>query len=328
MFAFRYHLFVSDGKLKENSLLKNDEKSRNGEEGREIAETESEELTANRQLSNSSDGSITVHFENPESDPVEPDGVKSVPDTSLKAEKSSSEGAVTKTECEGEVTLPVPPMKVAAGDLGGSADTVDNVALAENNLTEASSKTREIVAAQPQEFSELEDAKSGLHESNTEGSQPMETTEPGPCDKLSEKVTEGRPKALKDKTDTDRKRQHENDTPGSNDDDSQPPKRSRLEEVIGKLGERVTIPSDTPENESFECDSTPGDTDSVEKQSEEISGSASEEEEDKVSSPDSKTKMKITKEVNTQLLLCADSKNKMKITKQVNTLLFLCTNIL
>ncbi|KAK7493336.1 hypothetical protein BaRGS_00015462 [Batillaria attramentaria] len=82
-------------------------------------------------------------------------------------------------------------------------------------------------------------------------------------------------------TDSERKRQHE---AGSESDDSQIPKRSRLDEVIGKLGERVCIPSEAEENDSYDYeDSFPGDSESVEKQSEEASeaASASEGEEDK-----------------------------------------------
>lgn len=268
-----------------------------------MAETKSEELSSNQQQLKSEDGGSTAAFETPESDLVKADGVQSVSGTDSQTETSSSKGAVVKTEC-GEIVSPMSPMKVTAVGLGDSAEKADIVALAGRNTSETNSKAEDTGSSLPQASSELKDQKSGLRESDAEGGESMDTTEPKLCDKQSEKLTEGKPKAI-DKTDADRKRQHENGTPESDDSDgSQPPKRSRLDEVIGKLGERVMIPSDTPENDSFECDSTPGDTDSVEKHSEEISGSTSDEEEDKASSPDSKTKLKITKQVNTVIFVC------------------------
>ena len=272
-------------------------KSSNGE-GTNVAETKSEELSSNQQQLKSSDGGRTAAFETPESDLVEADGVQSVSGTDSQTETSSSKGTVVKSEC-GEVASPLSPMKVTAVGLGDNAEKADIVAPAGKSTSETNSKAEDTGSSLPPASSELKDQKLGLRELDAEGGESMDTTEPELCDKQSEKLTEGKPKAV-DKTDADRKRQHENGTPEYDDsDDSQPPKRSRLDEVIGKLGERVMIPSDTPENDSFECDSTPGDTDSVEKHSEEISGSTSDEEEDKASSPDAKTKLKITKQVNT-----------------------------
>ena len=290
-----------DGNLKEKPLLKNsEEESRKGEDQTNVTDTlQSEEFSTKRPLSKSSDGGTIVPLERPESDPSEPDGVKSTSGVDSKTEKSNSEEAVIQPDCKCEGAAPASPQKVSAVVLEGAS-------LVESDLISSSSAKEKGSSTPPQASLELEGAKSGLVGSEAEGVKPMETTEPELCDKLIEKAAVGTSQAPGDGTlDADRKRQHESGTPECvDDDDSQLPKRTRLDEILGKLGERVTFPSDAPENGSFECDSTPGDMDSVEKRLEEISGSASDEEE-KTASSCLKPKMKITKQVSKQLL-CAD----------------------
>lgn len=125
-------------------------------------------------------------------------------------------------------------------------------------------------------------------ETDASKSEPVETVDSISCDKMSSEVLECDPEV--DKTSApDRKRSLDNAC--GEEEDSQPPKRSRLDEVIGKLGERVTFPADVPGIDLDEYEDSPlGDADSVEfKQLEEISGSTTDEEEYKAPEPKPQT---------------------------------------
>lgn len=93
----------------------------------------------------------------------------------------------------------------------------------------------------------------------------------------------------------ERKRQHEEKE--SESDSSQPAKRSRLDLMIGKLGERISIPPESVESESLDCeDSNMEDSESAEKHSEGISLSASDDEDDRTSLSSPKT-LRLTSKV-------------------------------
>ncbi|KAL8591011.1 hypothetical protein ACOMHN_021776 [Nucella lapillus] len=136
-------------------------------------------------------------------------------------------------------------------------------------------------------------------------SEPMETADSLSCDKVSSGMYAS-DSVGDNKSTPDKKRSL--DKVCVEEEDSQPPKRSRLDEVIGKLGERVTFPSDVTGIDLDEYEDSPlGDTDSVEfKPPEEISGSTTDEEEYK-SAPEPKPKtITLTKEeLETLMMLSA-----------------------
>ena len=146
----------------------------------------------------------------------------------------------------------------------------------------------------------LSDTKLSECESVTKDAVTTETAESALHDKVVERSMDCESDVLKpnDKTvDGDRKRTLENGVHEMDDSESRPPKRSRLDEVIGKLEERVPFPPQVPENECIDDESIPGDTDSTEKQSEEICGSTSDEEEDKTSADSKLNTVKLTRQV-------------------------------
>ncbi|XP_076459287.1 uncharacterized protein LOC143292668 isoform X2 [Babylonia areolata] len=256
-----------------NAALEVREDSENGQGKGAGAQTELDSASKERTVDGCVEGSASLENSRKDSASVE-SGVND----SNNVERDPSETAGTlETDIKEKVTLPQSSQAV-----DGCDDKKDKDECSVEDKTSVKCEDKTVSSCSSAEPSE------GKNESDVSKSEPVETSDsPEFCDKVSGKMSES-DSVCDSKLETDRKRPLEDDS--SETDDSQFPKRSRLAEVIGKLGERVTFPSDMPGVDGYEYeDSTLGDTDSIEKQSEEISGSTSDEEDDK-SASDSKSK--------------------------------------
>jgi hypothetical protein len=108
-----------------------------------------------------------------------------------------------------------------------------------------------------------------MHNSGANGEVCMDTSNSGVCDQLTTKTAQ-----VEQDTSGDRKRQLSQDSVGSEEDTGNAapvPKRSRLDGLIGKLGERVPLIPVMADKDILEeeDESISGDLDSMEKQSEE-----------------------------------------------------------
>ncbi|KAK7112795.1 hypothetical protein V1264_012186 [Littorina saxatilis] len=255
------------GKPDEDTCLKNG----SGGEKDAAEKTKSDKLPTTEELSQSSDRSITTPTEKLQSDQEESCGLKPVSSADSLNEKLDSKEVVG--ECEGKSSpsssqekgesLEKCEVKVADPVLKGCA-------LKDNSSGVAKRASSPAVVDSPK----LTDMDTSVPESEAQDTKPMETAESEPCDKVIPEAAGDASPSVADKTSSeDRKRQHDSRTPESDvddedededddDDDSQPPKRSRLDEVIGKLGERVPLDTDSMENDSFDYeDSATGDAD-------------------------------------------------------------------